>query len=48
MNAINFVKETIKEAYIVVIIAVIGIASFLTAILIAYPALAYLGAKLFS
>lgn len=39
--------STIKSSYIAVVIGLLGIFAFISAILIAYPALAYLGSKLF-
>jgi hypothetical protein len=42
----NFM-DTVKSSYLVVVIAALGIFAFLTAVLIAWPALAYIGAKLF-
>jgi hypothetical protein len=48
MKTMNSVVETAKESYVVVVIAILGIAAFLSAVLIAYPALAYLGSKMFN
>ena len=47
MNSIQNIQETVKESYIVVIIALLGIAAFFTAVLVAWPALAYLASMLF-
>ena len=47
MKAIKAVQNRIQEAYIITIIALLGAVAFVTAVLIAYPALAYLGSKLF-
>jgi hypothetical protein len=43
----NFM-DTVKSSYLVVVIAALGIFAFLSAVLIAWPALAYIGAKLFN
>ncbi len=43
----NFM-DTVKSSYLVVVIAALGVFAFLTAVLIAWPALAYIGAKLFN
>ena len=47
MNSIQNIQETVKESYIVVIIALLGIAAFFTAVLVAWSALAYLASMLF-
>ena len=39
--------ELVKTNYMLVVIALLGIVAFLTAVLVAWPALAYLAAKLF-
>ena len=43
----NFM-DTVKSSYMVLIIAMLGIFAFISAVLIAWPALAYIGAKLFN
>ena len=40
--------DTIKSSYLVVILAILGVFAFVSAVLIAWPALAYLGARLFN
>jgi len=40
--------EAAKSSYLVVIIAVLGVFAFISAVLIAWPALAYIASKLFS
>ena len=40
--------ETAKSSYMVIIIAALGVFAFISAVLIAWPALAYIGAKLFN
>jgi hypothetical protein len=42
----NFM-DTVKSSYLVVVIAALGIFAFISAVLIAWPALAYIGAKFF-
>jgi len=43
----NFM-DTVKSSYLVLILAALGVFAFISAILIAWPALAYIGAKLFN
>ncbi|NOR50558.1 MAG: hypothetical protein GQ530_05975 [Desulfuromonadales bacterium] len=43
----NFM-DTVKSSYLVLIIAALGVFAFISAVLIAWPALAYIGAKLFN
>ncbi|MDH3808009.1 MAG: hypothetical protein OES29_05225 [Desulfuromonadales bacterium] len=43
----NFM-DTVKSSYMVLIIAMLGIFAFISAVWIAWPALAYIGAKLFN
>ena len=38
--------DHIEDAYIIAVIIVLGIVAFISAVLVAYPALAYLGSKL--
>ena len=40
--------ETIKSSYLAVILSILGIFALISAVLIAWPALAYIGAKLFN
>lgn len=42
------VVNNVKASYTVAIMSVLGVFAFVTATLIAWPALAYLGAKMFS
>lgn len=50
-NAVNetasMVAETAKSTYVVVVLAVLGIFAFITAVLVAWPAIAYLASKFF-
>jgi hypothetical protein len=39
--------DVAKSSYLVVILALLGLFAFISAVLIAWPALAYLGSKLF-
>ena len=43
----NFM-DTVKSSYLVLIIAALGVFAFISAVLIAWPALAYIGSKLFN
>ena len=47
MEAIKLIRETVKESYVVVIIGILGDFAFISAIIIAYTALAYLASVLF-
>jgi hypothetical protein len=40
--------DTVKSSYLVLVIAALGVFAFISAVLIAWPALAYIGAKLFN
>jgi len=40
--------ENVKSSYLVVVIAMLGVFAFISAVLIAWPALAYIGSKLFN
>ena len=40
--------ENVKSSYLVLIIAMLGVFAFISAVLIAWPALSYIGAKLFN
>ncbi len=40
--------ENVKSSYLVLVIAMLGIFAFISAVLIAWPALAYIGSKLFN
>jgi hypothetical protein len=40
--------NTVKASYTVAIMGVLGVFAFVSAVLIAWPALAYLGAKMFN
>jgi len=40
--------DSVKSSYLVLVIAALGVFAFISAVLIAWPALAYIGAKLFN
>ena len=46
-NATNIINN-VKASYTVAVMGVLGVFAFVSAILIAWPALAYLGAKMVS
>ena len=46
-TAANIVS-TVKASYTIAVMAVLGVFAFVSAVLIAWPALAYLGAKMFN
>jgi hypothetical protein len=46
MSAATSIISTVKSSYTLAVMAVLGVFAFVSAILIAWPALAYLGAKL--
>jgi len=46
-SAANIVN-TVKSSYTIAIMGVLGVFAFVSAVLIAWPALAYLGAKMFN
>ncbi len=48
MKTQNNFMDSVKSSYMVLIIAMLGVFAFLSAVLIAWPALAYIGAKLFN
>ncbi len=48
MSAATMIVNSVKASYTVAVMAVLGLFAFVSAVLIAWPALAYLGAKLFN
>ncbi len=40
--------DIVKSSYLVLIIALLGVFAFISAVLVAWPALAYLASKLFN
>ena len=47
MKTQNRMMDTVKSSYLVIVIAMLGIFAFISAVLIAWPALAYIASKLF-
>ena len=43
----SVVAETAKSTYVVVVLTVLGVFAFITAILVAWPAIAYFASKFF-
>jgi len=48
MKTQNSFMDNVKSSYLVLVIAMLGIFAFISAVLIAWPALAYIGSKLFN
>ena len=48
MNSAANIINAVKASYTLVIMGVLGVFAFISAVLIAWPALAYIGAKLFN
>ena len=48
MSAATMILNSVKASYTVAVMAVLGVFAFISAVLIAWPALAYLGAKMFN
>ena len=46
-TAANIINN-VKASYTIAIMSILGVFAFVSAVLIAWPALAYLGAKLFN
>ena len=46
MTSSAHILSTLKASYTIVVMGVLGVFAFISAVLIAWPALAYLGAKL--
>ncbi len=40
--------DNVKSSYLVLVIAALGILAFISAVLIAWPALSYIGSKFFN
>ena len=47
MSAATMIISSVKASYTVAVMAVLGVFAFVSATLIAWPALAYLASKLF-
>ena len=48
MNSAANIINSVKASYTIAIMGVLGVFAFISAVLIAWPALAYLGAKMFN
>ncbi len=46
MSAATMIITSVKASYTIAVMAVLGVFAFISATLIAWPALAYLGARL--
>ncbi len=46
MSAATMIINSVRASYTIAVMAVLGVFAFISAVLIAWPALAYLGAKL--
>ena len=46
-EAANMLVDTAKSTYVVAILAVLGVFAFITAVLVAWPAVSYFASKLF-
>lgn len=40
--------DTIKSSYLVLVLSILGVFALISAVLIAWPALSYIGARLFN
>ena len=47
MKTQSRMMDVVKSSYLVIIIAMLGVFAFISAVLIAWPALAYIASKLF-
>ncbi len=48
MKTQSAMMETVKSSYLVLVLSILGVFAFISAVLIAWPALSYIGAKLFN
>ncbi len=48
MSSAANIINAVKASYTIAIMGVLGVFAFISAVLIAWPALAYIGAKLFN
>ncbi len=48
MNNNSAMMETVKSSYLTVVLSILGVFAVVSAVLIAWPALSYLGAKMFN
>ncbi|MBW2450978.1 MAG: hypothetical protein JRE16_08015 [Deltaproteobacteria bacterium] len=47
MKTQSRIVDIVKSSYLVLVIAMLGVFAFISAVLIAWPALAYIASKLF-
>lgn len=47
MLVASLIVQKVRASYVVAIMAILGVFAFVTAVLISWPALAYMAAKLF-
>ena len=48
MKSAANILSLVKASYTIAVLGILGVFAFISAVLIAWPALAYLGAKLFN
>jgi len=48
MQSAAKIINSVKASYTIIVMGVLGLFAFVSAVLIAWPALAYLGAKMFN
>ncbi len=48
MKTQNRFMDNVKNSYLVLVIAALGVLAFISAVLIAWPALAYIASRLFN
>jgi hypothetical protein len=46
-ETVNMIADTAKSTYVVAVLTVLGVFAFITAVMIAWPAVSYLAAKFF-
>jgi hypothetical protein len=48
MNSAANIINSVKASYTIAVMGILGVFAFISAVLIAWPALSYLGAKMFN
>ncbi len=48
MRTQSTMMDTVKSSYLALVLSILGVVAVVSAVLIAWPALSYLGAKLFN
>ena len=48
MNTNSAMMETVKSSYLALVLSILGVFAVVSAVLIAWPALSYLGARMFN